>query len=237
MVAVPPLGPSKHAIALATWHHLPLRVRTAVPLSDDELFELCQVNGDLRIERTADGEILVMPPTGGETGRQNSALTVQLGRWSELDGSGVSFDSSTGFLLPNGAERSPDAAWVALTRWQALTAEDRAKFAPICPDFVVELWSRSDELGNLRAKMEEYRACGARLGWLIDPVERRVHIYRPRCRGRDVECTCDRHRRSRAARLRAGPAPDLVATRARRDRRADRLAGPDSRFVANPRTS
>jgi len=179
MVAVPPLAPSKHAVALATWHHLPLRVRTAVPLSDDELFELCQVNRDLRIERTADGEILVMPPTGGETGRQNSSLTAQLGRWSEIDGSGVSFDSSTGFLLPNGAERSPDAAWVALTRWQALSAEARAKFPPICPDFVVELRSRSDELGTLRAKMEEYRASGARLGWLIDPLERRVHIYHP----------------------------------------------------------
>lgn len=184
MVAVPPLAPGKHAVALATWDHLPLRFRAAVPLSDDELFELCQVNRDLRIERTADGEIWVMPPTGGETGRQNSSLTVQLGLWSELDGSGVSFDSSTAFVLPNGAARSPDAAWVALTRWQALSAEARAKFPPHCPDFVVELRSRSDELGDLRAKMEEYRASGARLGWLIDPVERRVHIYRP---GAEVE--------------------------------------------------
>jgi Uma2 family endonuclease len=163
---------------------LPLRFRAAVPLSDDELFELCQVNCDLRIERTADGEIWVIPPTGGETGRQNSSLTAQLNRWSELDGSGVSFDSSTGFLLPNGAERSPDAAWVALTRWQALSAEAHAKFPPLCPDFVVELRSRSDELGHLRAKMEEYRVCGARLGWLIDPAERRVHVYRP---GAEVE--------------------------------------------------
>lgn len=183
MVDVPPLDPSEHAVVPVAWHHLPLRIRTAVPLSDDELFELCQVNRDLRIERTSDGEIWVMPPTGGETGRQNSSLNVQLGRWSELDGSGVCFDSSTGFLLPNGAERSPDAAWVALTRWQALSAEERAKFPPICPDFVVELRSRSDDLGNLQAKMEEYRACGARLGWLIDPVERRVHIYR----GAEVE--------------------------------------------------
>jgi Uma2 family endonuclease len=184
MVAVPPLGPSKHAVALATWHHLPLRVRAAVPLSDDELFELCQVNRDLRIERTADGEIWVMPPTGGETGRQNASLNLQLGRWSELDGSGVCFDSSTGFILPNGAERSPDAAWVALPRWHALTAEDRAKFPPICPDFIIELRSRTDDVGKLQAKMEEYRACGARLGWLIDPVDRRVHVYRP---GTEVE--------------------------------------------------
>jgi Uma2 family endonuclease len=184
MVAVPPLGPSKHAVALATWHHLPLRVRAAVPLSDDELFELCQVNRDLRIERTADGEIWVMPPTGGETGRQNASLTPQLGRWSELDGSGVSFDSSTGFILPNGAERSPDAAWIALARWEALSGVERARFPPLCPDFIVELRSRNDDLGKLQAKMEEYRACGARLGWLIDPVERRVHIYRP---GAEVE--------------------------------------------------
>lgn len=179
MVAVPPLGSGKHAVALATWDHLPLRLRMAVPIGDDELFELCEVNRDLRIERTADGEILIMPPTGGETGRRNAALTVQLGRWCELDGSGVSFDSSTGFILPSGAERSPDAAWVTLARWRALSAEARAKFPPICPDFVMELRSRSDDLARLLAKMEEYRASGARLGWLIDPVERRVHVYRP----------------------------------------------------------
>ena len=184
MVAVPPLGTSKHAVALATWHHLPLRVRAAVPLSDDELFELCQVNRDLRIERASDGEIWVMPPTGGETCRRNAALIAQLDRWSELDSTGVSFDSSTGFILSNGAERSPDAAWITRTRWQALSADDRARFPPICPDFVVELRSRTDDLGNLRAKMEEYRTCGARLGWLIDPGERRVHIYRP---GTEVE--------------------------------------------------
>jgi len=179
MVAVPPLGSSKHAVALATWGHLPLRVRAAVPIGDDELFELCQINRELRIERTADGELWIMPPTGGETGRRNSALTAQLHRWSELDGTGVSFDSSTGFILPSGAERSPDAAWMTLVRWQALSAEARAKFPPICPDFVAELRSRTDDLAKLRAKMEDYRASGARLGWLIDPVERRVHVYRP----------------------------------------------------------
>ena len=179
MVAVPPLGSDKHAVALATWDHLPLRLRAAVPIGDDELFELCQVNRDLRIERTADGEILILPPTGGETGRRNAALTVQLDRWCELDGSGVSFDSSTGFILPSGAARAPDAAWVTLARWRALSAEARAKFPPICPDFVVELRSRTDQLATLLAKMEEYRASGAKLGWLIDPVERRVHIYRP----------------------------------------------------------
>jgi Uma2 family endonuclease len=150
----------------------------AVPIGDDELFELCQINRDLRIERAADGEILIMPPTGGETGRRNAALTAQLDRWCELDGSGVSFDSSTGFILPSGAERSPDAAWVILARWRALSADARAKFPPICPDFIVELRSRTDDLARLLAKMEEYRASGAKLGWLIDPVERRVHVYR-----------------------------------------------------------
>src|SRR5882762_6404536 len=117
MVAVP-LNPGKHAVALATWGHLPLRIRAAVPIGDDELFELCQINRDLRIERTSDGEIWIMPPTGGETGRRNSSLTAQLHHWSEVDGSGVSFDSSTGFVLPDGSERSPDAAWVTLARWQ-----------------------------------------------------------------------------------------------------------------------
>src|SRR5262249_31335413 len=179
MVAVRPLIASKYAVALATWDHLPLRLRMAVPIEDDELFELCQINGDLRIERTADGEIVIMPPTGGETGRRNAALTAQLERWSENDGSGVSFDSSTGFILPDGAERSPDAAWVTLSRWSALSADARARFPPICPDFVLELRSRSDDLAKLQAKMEEYRGSGARLGWLIDPVDRRVHVYRP----------------------------------------------------------
>lgn len=105
MASVPPLGSGKRAVALATWEHLPLRIRAAVPIGDDELFELCQINRDLRIERAADGEILIMPPTGGEAGRRNAAVTAQLDRWCELDGSGVSFDSSTGFILPSSAER------------------------------------------------------------------------------------------------------------------------------------
>jgi Uma2 family endonuclease len=179
MIAATPLRSAKHAVALASWDHLPLRVRTAVPVGDDELFELCQLNRDLRIERTPDGEISIKPPTGGETGRRNAALTAQLDRWSESDGTGVTFDSSTGFILPDGSERSPDAAWVARARWDALSAEARAKFPPLCPDFVVELRSRTDDLDELRGKMDDYRAAGAKLGWLIDPIERRVHVYRP----------------------------------------------------------
>jgi Uma2 family endonuclease len=170
---------AQHAVVLAAWSHLPLRVRSAVPLSDDELYEICRVNRDLRIERTAEGELLIMPPTGGETGRRNAILTARLHAWTVRDGTGVSFDSSTGFILQDGAERSPDAAWVARERWDTLTPAQREKFPPLCPDFVIELRSPSVELAALQDKMDEYRRCGARLGWLIDPGTRRVHVYRP----------------------------------------------------------
>src|SRR5262249_4391081 len=151
----------------------------ARPMTGDELFEFCSANAELQIERSADGEIIIMPPTGAETGRRNAEITAQLVTWAKRDGRGVAFDSSTGFLLPNGAERSPDAAWVARRRWDALTAEERERFAPLCPDFVLELRSPNDALEDMKTKMVEYMACGARLGWLIDPEERRVHVYRP----------------------------------------------------------
>lgn len=159
--------------------HLPLRVRPAVALSDDELFDLCAINRELRIERTRDGELVIMTPTGGDTGRRNFTLLGRFFVWVESDGSGVGFDSSTGFLLPNGAERSPDAAWMKKTRWEALSPAQRTRFVPLCPDFVVELRSPSEALSDLLEKMEEYRECGAALGWLIDPVENRVHIFQP----------------------------------------------------------
>ncbi|NEQ18104.1 MAG: Uma2 family endonuclease, partial [Moorea sp. SIO3E2] len=142
-------------------------------------FEFCQVNRELRIERTSEGEIIVMPPTGGETGKRNLSIGGQLWTWVEQDGTGVGFDSSTGFKLPNGAERSPDASWVKLERWEALTPQQRQKFAPICPDFVIELRSPTDRVKDLKNKMEEYRSNGASLGWLIDPNSRQVYIYRP----------------------------------------------------------
>jgi Uma2 family endonuclease len=148
-------------------------------LSDHELFELCQLNRDWRIERTAEGEIIAMPPTGGRTGRRNFELIRAFGAWVEQDGTGVGFDSSTGFILPDGAERSPDVAWVSRARWDALTAPEQEEFPPLCPDFVVELRSPSDSLAALRDKMREYVANGARLAWLIDPLERRVYVYRP----------------------------------------------------------
>ncbi|MBX3189288.1 MAG: Uma2 family endonuclease [Labilithrix sp.] len=137
------------------------------------------MNRDLRIERTKDGEIVIMSPTGAETGRRNFELIVAFGAWVRADGTGVGFDSSTGFILPNGAERSPDVAWVKRERWNALTDEQRRKFAPLCPDFVVELRSPSDGLDDLMAKMGEYVENGATLAWLIDADEKRVYVYRP----------------------------------------------------------
>ncbi len=142
-------------------------------------YDFCRANADLRIERTAEGEIIVMPPTGWETGDRNSELTTQVRLWAKADGRGTATDSSAGFILPNGAERSPDAAWVRRERLAQLTAEQRRKFLPLCPDFAVELMSPSDKLPVVQAKMEEYIANGAQLGWLIDPDNRTVYVYRP----------------------------------------------------------
>lgn len=148
-------------------------------LSSEQLFELCQINPDLRIERTAQGEIIIMPPTGGETGNRSAVVTAQLTVWSWADGSGVTFDSSTGFDLPDGATRSPDAAWVRKSRLKDLSNEQRKKFLPLCPDFVVEIRSPSDSLNALKDKMLEYIDNGAQLGWLIDAKQQVVFVYRP----------------------------------------------------------
>ncbi len=145
----------------------------------NRFIEFCQANPDLRIERTATGELIVMSPAFADTGHRNSAITAQLWIWAEHNGTGISFDSSTGFTLPNGAIRSPDAAWLKLDRWNRLTPTQQASFAPICPDFVIELRSASDSLSTLQAKMQEYIDNGASLGWLIDPDHHTVHIYRP----------------------------------------------------------
>src|SRR4028118_138390 len=148
-------------------------------VSEEAFYEFCRLNPDLSLELTSEGDLIIMPPTGGKTGKQNLKLSVRLGNWAEGDGTGQSFDSSTVFTLPNGAKRSPDFAWVRNERWDALTEDEQERFPPLCPDFVVELRSRTDTLKNLRRKMEEYMANGAQLGWLIDPQERRVHVYRP----------------------------------------------------------
>ena len=157
-------------------------------MTEEEFFGFCQFNRKLRIERTSEGEVIVMPPAGGETGRRNAKASARLTDWAEADGTGVAFDSSTGFVLPNGAERSPDLAWVRRDRWDALTQDQRERFPPLCPDFVGEIRSRSDRLATLQAKMREYVDHGAELGWLIDPLERKVYVYRP---GEPVVCLDD----------------------------------------------
>lgn len=147
--------------------------------TDEEFWELCAANPERRLERTADGEVIFMPPAAADTGARNSEVTGQLWFWNRKTGLGKVFDSSAGFILSNGAIRSPDSAWIRRTRWEGLTRQEQRRFAPLCPDFVVELRSRSDELVDLRRKMEEYMANGALLGWLIDPQARQVYVYRP----------------------------------------------------------
>ena len=163
-----------------------LRLDPVVQLTDVQLAELSSLNDTLRIERNAQGELEILPPAFGITGRRNSRITARLDVWAEEDGSGDAFDSSAGFTLPNVAVRSPDASWILKTRLAELTDEEKRGFLPICPDFVIELRSHSDSLAAVRRKMEEYIENGARLGWLIDPLDprRRVYIYRP---GADVE--------------------------------------------------
>ncbi len=158
---------------------LVLRLRPVIELSGEQLLELSSLNDDLRLELTAEGELIVMTPAGGESSRRNLELTVQLGIWTRRDGTGVAFDSSGGFILPNGAIRSPDASWVERSRYEALTLEQREKYLPLCPEFVIELRSPSDRLGTLQEKMVEYVENGARLGLLLDPARRRVYVYKP----------------------------------------------------------
>ena len=170
---------------------LSLQMGASLQLSDDELFELCARNPELRIERTVEGDLIVMTPAGWASGRRNAHIVGTLWAWARQQGDFEVGDSSAGFLLPNGAMRAPDASCVLRSRLGALSAERRERFLPLCPDFVVELRSPSDPLPALVAKMEEYRDNGARLGWLIDPLERRVHVYRP---GREVEVLQDADR-------------------------------------------
>ena len=156
-----------------------LDLHPSLELTDEQFEKICQANRDLKLERTAKGDLVIMALTGGDTGRRNIKLSARLENWSDESNLGVAFDSSTGFRLPNGAIRSPDAAWVRLDRWQALTSEQRQKFVPLCPDFVVELASPSDEVEDIREKMQEYLANGLQLGWLIAPATQTVEIYRP----------------------------------------------------------
>lgn len=158
--------------------------KLTLQVSHEQFVHLALANRDLQLERTATGELIIMPPTGSGTGKRNSDLNGQLWLWNRQSKLGVVFDSSSGFHLPNGSDRSPDVAWIIKSRWDSLTPEQQESFAPICPDFVLELRSKTDSLENLQAKMREYLENGARLGWLIDRQNKKVEIYRP---NQDVE--------------------------------------------------
>jgi Uma2 family endonuclease len=167
-----------------TMNALTVNLDSVIKMTDEQFFQLCQNNRELRFERNANGELIIMSPAGGETGNRNGRLNQQLFNWTDADGTGIAFDSSTGFKLPNGADRSPDASWIKLERWDALTDEEKQKFPPICPDFVIELLSPSDSLKTTQEKMQEYIDNGVGLGILINRKSRQVEIYR---QGKEVE--------------------------------------------------
>ncbi|MCC5608493.1 Uma2 family endonuclease [Nostoc sp. CHAB 5834] len=163
---------------------LTLNLNSIIQLTTEQFYHLCEENPDLKLERNAQGEIVIMAPTGGETGRSNVNLILQLASWNEQKQLGEVFDSSTGFTLPNGADRSPDVSWVEKSHWDSLTKEQREKYLPLCPDFTIEIMSPSDTLKKVQEKMHEYMSNGCRLGWLINRKKQEVEIYRP---GQDVE--------------------------------------------------
>jgi len=166
----------------------PIVIQPQRRLSDREFIDFCEANPDLKVERTAEGDLVIMPPAGWETSNRNTDLIHQLQAWAKRDGRGKVFDSNTIFILPSGAARSPDAAWMSRSRLATLTKEQKKRFGPLCPDFVVELRSPSDRLPQLQTKMREWIDNGAQLAWLIDPENRTVHVYRP---GRRVERLVD----------------------------------------------
>ncbi len=155
-----------------------LKLPNSAQFSDEQFFELCQSNPDLKLEQTATGELVIMSPTGGETGKQNSGITAQLWLWNRQTKLGEVFDSSTGFRLPNGSNRSPDTAWIPKEKWNQLTPEQRKRFLPLCPDFAIKLRSPNDSLSDLQTKMQEYLENGMQLGWLINSENQQVEIYR-----------------------------------------------------------
>jgi Uma2 family endonuclease len=158
---------------------LPVRIRPEAPMTDEELMRFCAANDGLRVEREPSGEILVMTPANSRTSKMNSRIVRLLDEWAEQDGRGVAFDSSGGFTLSDGSMRNPDASWVENSRWQALTDAEQSSFAPLCPDFILELRSPSEKLPDAHAKMHQWIANGAHVAWLIDAVEKAVTIYRP----------------------------------------------------------
>jgi Uma2 family endonuclease len=155
-----------------------LNLEPVVKLTHQEFYQLCVANPDAKLELTSSGELVVMSPTGGVSGNRNNKLTQRVGNWTDEDGTGIAFDSSTMFKLPNGAFRSPDAAWISLARWNQLSLDEQESFPPICPDFVVELRSKTDTLKSIQDKMQEYLDNGTRLGFLLNPQGKQVEIYR-----------------------------------------------------------
>lgn len=153
-------------------------------LTDEQFYRICEDNRDLRLEKNAQGDLIIMPPTGGETGDRNSEINFQLRLWNKQYNLGKVFDSSTGFKLPNNAYRSPDSAWIPIKKWNNLTAEQCQKFLPLSPDFIIELRSPSDSLKTLQDKMKEYIDNGTKLGWLINLQDKQIEIYR---QGKDTE--------------------------------------------------
>jgi Uma2 family endonuclease len=163
---------------------LTLNINSIIKLTKEQFYQLCEENPDLKLERNAQGELIIMPPTGGETGRSNSSINAQIWFWNEQNQLGEVFDSSTGFTLSSGADRSPDVSWVEKSRWDVLTKEQKERFIPLCPDFVIEIFSPNDSLKKTQQKMQEYIENGCSLGWLLNRKKQEVEIYRP---GKDVE--------------------------------------------------
>ncbi|MEB3292670.1 MAG: Uma2 family endonuclease [Synechococcales bacterium] len=155
-----------------------VNLKPAIDLTDDQFYELCLRNRDLKFERNAQGDLIIMSPTGGESSQREAEVITDLGLWNRQTGLGKVFSSSGGFKLPNGADRAPDAAWVALGRWNALTPTQRQKFPPLCPDFIIEIRSPNDSLSTLQEKMQEYLENGMQLGLLLNPQDRQVEVYR-----------------------------------------------------------
>lgn len=172
-------GQPPHVTGMALPMPLVLHTRPALEMDDEQFFAFCQQNREYRIECSAEGDLIIMSPVGGETGDREAELIFQLRLWAKKDGPGVAFGASTGFILPNKAKRAPDAAWVRRERLAALSPRQKKRFLPLCPDFVAEVLSPFDSLPAAQEKMEEYRDNGARLGWLIDPDNRHLYIYRP----------------------------------------------------------
>jgi Uma2 family endonuclease len=171
--------PTIHPTPVIGFPEISLQMLPAVPMTQDQFFDFCQQNPDMRFERTAEGELIIMAPSGWEAGFQDSEVSRQLGNWASARGKGKAVGASAGYILPSGANRAADASWISPEQLASVTAEQRKKFLPVCPFFLIEVRSPSDSLKKLQEKMDEYIANGCKLAWLIDPEKKQVHVYRP----------------------------------------------------------